>query len=223
MDDTEIKWANAAELGHMTQQITLSKEDQARISEFLVIKNETNYNKNLEKLKEHFLSVPNSKYFIDNLKKINPKINPKIKVEWQRWFPIEDTPSTHILHASYLRIPSTKFSFKNDPHIGLPIPDIFYRAENILGANINYTIGNLETFYYILRPFGYKFPTVVLDGKIQFRLFDISNPHYVKLSHRDSRWRGEPTPIIKDGKVIPIMTDKEYMVAYKQYLFRNKL
>jgi hypothetical protein len=69
MEEEEIKWANAAELGHMTQQITLSKEDQARISEFLVIKNETNYNQNLEKLKEHFLSVPNSKYFIDNLKK----------------------------------------------------------------------------------------------------------------------------------------------------------
>ena len=44
----DIKWANAAELGHMTQQVKLLKSDQMRISEFLVIANETRYNDNLE-------------------------------------------------------------------------------------------------------------------------------------------------------------------------------
>ena len=214
MDELEIKWANASELGHMTQQIELSKVDKARISEFLNIANETTYNKNLEKLKEHFLSVPNSKLFMDTLQPIN-YIK---KVEWQRWFHIKETPSTHILHASYLRIPPATL-FQNDPYIGLPMPDIFYRAENMLGAKINYTIGNLDTFYYILRPFGYKFPEIISKGPIQFQLFDISNPQYVKLSRPESRWRGAPTPIIKDGKVLPMMTDKEYMAAYKKYLF----
>jgi hypothetical protein len=219
MDETEIKWANAAELGHMKEQIALSKGDHVRISEFLVIKNEITYNTNLEKLKEYFLTVPNSKLFMDTLQPINQNIN----VEWQRWFPIEQTPKTHILHASYLRIPSTKFSFRNDPHIGLPIPDIFYRAENILGAKINYILGNLDTFYYIVRPFGYKFPDRISDGPIQFRLFDISNPQYVKLSRPESRWRGAPTPIIKDGKIQQMMNDKEYMAAYKKYLFDLEL
>jgi hypothetical protein len=210
----DIKWANAAELGHMTQQLSLSTEDQARISEFLVIANETQYNEKLEKLKTHFLSVPDSKLFMDALQPINQNETPT----WQRWFPIEETPKTHILHASYLRIPSAGVTFKKDPHHGLPMPDIFYRAENILVSNIKYTIGNLETFYYILKPFGYKFPTIISDGEIHFRLFDISNPHYVKLSHPDSKYKGAPTPIIKDGKSVPIMTDKEYMVAYKKYI-----
>jgi len=223
MEEEEIKWANAAELGHMTQQITLSKEDSARISKFLNIANETYYNQNLEKLKEYFLTVPNSKCFMENLKKIKnlKKINQTIQPLWQRWFPIEQTPSTHILHASYLRIPSATL-FKNDPYIGLPMPDIFYRAENMLGAKINYTLGNLDTFYYILRPFGYKFPDIILDKQIQFRLFDISNPQYVKLSRPESRWRGAPTPIIKDGKVLAMMNDKEYMAAYKKYLFTEE-
>jgi len=218
MDETEIKWANAAELGHMKEQIALSKEDQACISEFLVIKNETTYNTNLEKLKEHFLTVPNSKLFMDTLQPINQSIN----LEWQRWFPIEQTPKTHILHASYLRIPSTKFTFQYDPHIGLPMPDIFYRAENILGAKIKYTIGNLDTFYYIVRPFGYKFPDIIYDNLVQFRLFDISNPLYVNLSRPESRWRGAPTPIIKEGTVLKMMNDKEYMAAYKKYLFTEE-
>jgi hypothetical protein len=66
----EIKWTNAAELGHMTQMVSLSKEDTARISEFLVIANETHYNEKLEKLKTHFLSVPDSKPFMDTLQTI---------------------------------------------------------------------------------------------------------------------------------------------------------
>jgi len=217
--DEDIKWANAAELGHMTQQLSLSKEDQAHISEFLVIANETHYNDKLEKLKTHFLSLPDSKTFMDALQTINEQ---DVKPTWQRWFPIEETPTTHILHASYLRIPSGA-TFKKDPHHGLPMPDIFYRAENILVSNMKYTIGNLETFYYILKPFGYKFPTVIQDGEIQFRLFDISNPQYVKLSHPESKWQGAPTPIIKDGKKQPMMNDKQYMAAYKKYLLNMEL
>jgi hypothetical protein len=156
---------------------------------------------------------------MDALQSINQNETPT----WQRWFPIEQTPKTHILHASYLRIPSAGVTFKKDPHHGLPMPDIFYRAENILGATIKYTIGNLETFYYILKPFGYKFPTLIYDGEIKFRLIDISNPQYVKLSRPDSKYKGAPTPIIKDGKSVPIMTDKEYMAAYKKYLLHVEL
>lgn len=219
MEEIDIKWANAAELGHMTQMVSLSKEDMARISEFLVIANETHYNENLEKLKTHFSTMPAAREFMDALQPIKEKED---TVEWQRWFPIEQTPSTHILHASYLRVPFG-LSFKKDPHRGLPIPDIFYRAENILVSNMKYTLGNLETFYYILKPFGYKFPNIILDKGIEFRLIDISNPQYVKLSHPKSRYRGRPTPIIKDGKKQPIMTDKEYMLAYKKYLLNVEL
>jgi len=215
----EIKWANAAELGHMTQMVSLSKEDRARISEFLVIANESHYNEKLEKLKTYFLSVPDSKPFMDALQTINEE---DIKLPWQRWFPIEETPSTHILHASYLRVPS-RATIITDLHRGLPMPDIFHRTENILVSTMKYTIGDLKTFYYILKPFGYKFPCVIWDKEIQFRLFDISNPHYVKLSHPDSKFRGGPTPIIKNGKRIPMMTDIEYMAAYKKYLLDKEI
>jgi hypothetical protein len=219
MDQIEIKWANAAELGHMTQMVSLLKEDQLRISEFLVIANETHYNEKLEKLKTHFLSVPDSKTFMDALQTINEE---DVKLPWQRWFPIEETPTTHILHASYLRVPSGP-TFITDLHRGLPMPDIFHRTENILVSTMKYTIGDLKTFYYILKPFGYNFPSSIWDKEIQFRLFDISNPHYVKLSHPESRFRGGPTPIYKNGKPIRMMTDKEYMAAYKKYLLNLEL
>jgi hypothetical protein len=211
----DIKWANAAELGHMEQQIRLSKEDRKKLSEFLLLANEKTYNENIQKLKTHFLSVPESSLFMDRLNPIHETCEEPV---WQRWFPLEKTPTTHILHASYLRIPlSTVFSFTNDPHQGLPIPDIFYRRENILGANIKYVIGNIDMFYYILKPFGYTFPDVIRDGTLQFRLFDITNPHYINLSRPNSKYRGAPTPIIKDGKIQPMMTNKEYTKAYKHY------
>jgi hypothetical protein len=215
----DIIWANATELNHMTQQIKLSTEDRAQISEFLVIANEDTYNENLVKLKKHFLSVSNSKLFMDSLKNINEFDEPV----WQRWWPINKTPSTHVLHASYLRIPPPYFSFTNDLHRGLPMPHIFYRPENILGANVTHTIGKLDSFYYILKPFGYDFPDFIQDGVLKFRLFDISNPHYVHLSLRDSKWKGGPTPIIKNGKVLPMMTDKEYMIAYKKYIYEKQM
>ena len=216
----DVIWSNANELNHMTQQIPLSKEDRAQISEFLVIANEESYNENLLKLKKYFLSVANSKLFMDSLKNINEIY---IEPQWQRWFPIEKTPSTHVLHASYLRIPPPYFSFTNDPHRGLPMPEIFYRQQNILGANIKYTIGKLESFYYILKPFGYDFPDMIHEGVLKFRLFDISNPRYVNLSRPDSKYKGYPTPIIKNGQVQPMMTDKEYMVAYKKYILKMQM
>jgi hypothetical protein len=45
----------------------------------------------------------------------------------------------------------------------------------------------------------------------------------VKLSHPESRFRGGPTPIYKNGKPIRMMTDKEYMAAYKKYLLNLEL
>ena len=45
----------------------------------------------------------------------------------------------------------------------------------------------------------------------------------MKLSHPDSKFRGGPTPIIKNGKRIQMMTDKEYMAAYKKYLLNLEL
>ncbi len=202
----------------MTQQIILSSEDLANISEFLVIANEVNYNENIEKLKKHFLSVPNSKLFMDSLKNIN-EFNVPV---WQRWWPIGKTPETHILHASYLRIPSPSVTARNDPYYGLPMPHIFYRQPNILGARVKYIIGKIDTFYYILKPFGYNFPELIHIGILHFRLFDIVNPHYVNLSHRYSIYKGGPTPIIKNGKIQVMMTNKEYTAAYKKYMVERQ-
>uniref|UniRef100_A0A6C0APG0 Uncharacterized protein n=1 Tax=viral metagenome TaxID=1070528 RepID=A0A6C0APG0_9ZZZZ len=218
MEDEDIKWANAAELGHMTQQIELTEEIQLRISEFLKIANEENYNKKLKKLKEYLSEIPNCELFCNNLKNIIIIE----KIEWQRWFPIEQTPLTHYLHASYLRI-VPKYLFRNDPQIGLPVPDIFYRRENILGSNEKYQIGKLTTFYYIIKPFGYKFPDLIESDSMRFVLFDISNPKYLMLSRPDSKYKGAPMPIYKNGKSCHIMSDKEYMAAYKKYIYNSQL
>jgi len=80
----------------------------------------------------------------------------------------------------------------------------------------------LDTFYYIIRPFGYKFKDILELDSMRFALFDISNPQYVMLSLLDSKYKGAPTPIYKNGKIYPMMTDKEYMIAYQKYIRRNK-
>jgi hypothetical protein len=214
--EEEIKWANAAELGHMTQQIPLSKKDRAVISDFLKLPDNKNYDQKLEQLKKYLSEIPNSKLFSDNLNPINLIATP----EWERWFPIEKTPATHLLHASYLRI--KPLLMKEDTQIGLPMPYIFYRKENILGIKESYTIGKLDTFYYIIRPFCYKFQDILELDSMRFALFDISNPQYVMLSRPDSKYKGAPTPIYKNGKIYPMMTDKEYMMAYQKYIRRNK-
>ena len=218
MKEEEIKWANAAELGHMKNQIPLTKKDWTIISEFLKLPDDKNYNQKLERLKKYLSEIPNSELFCNNL---NP-INVIAKSEWERWFPIEQTPANHLLHAFYLRIKPSFFNFYGDTQIGLPMPYIFYRRENILGIKESYTIGKLDTFYYIIKPFGYKFPEILESDSMRFALFDISNPQYVMLSLPDSKYKGAPTPIYKNGKICRMMSDKEYMVAYQKYIYRNK-
>ncbi len=218
MEEIDIKWANAAHLGHMKQQIALSKEDFLRISEFLLIKNEKTYNANLEKLKKHFLSIPNSKLFMDSLQPIDKTIN----LGWQRYFSIDKTPHNHLLHASYKRIPPDYMYLFGDNQIDLPMPKIFYRGQNILGSNVNFLIGKLDKIYVIIQPFGYEFKDILDEDNIKFLLLSISNPYYVKLSHPESKYKGLPTPIYKDGKLIPMMNDVEYMIEYKKYIAKRK-
>jgi hypothetical protein len=209
----EIKWDNAAELNHMMYQIELSKNDRVIISKFLHIANEDKYNEKLETLKKFLESIPNSKLFRENLNFLNSQETR----EWQRYDPIEQTPLDHMLHGSYIRIPSNS---KHDEFYGKPIPGIFFRGLSLLSSKES-TIGPLQTIYFIIKPFNYDFSDLIEEDSMKFKLLDITNPKYINLSHRDSKYRGYPIPIIKDGKVIPMMTDNEYKIAYKKY--RSKI
>lgn len=209
----DIKWENAAELNHMLLQLDLSKNDRIVISKFLRIDNERNYNEKLEFLKKHLETIPNTELFIKNLQSLNKAmVNPDL--EWKRYDPIEETPHSHFLHAAYVRIPPVLYL--EDIYVGKPIPDIFYRKESLLSTK-EITIGSLKTIYYIIQPFGYDFPDMIHDDGMKFRLLELWNPHYVHLSHRDSKYNGGPTPIMKDGKEYPMMNNKQYTELYKKY------
>jgi hypothetical protein len=195
----------------MKHQLTLSENDRQLISSFLRLDNEENYNSKLIVLKQYLEKIPNSELFCDALIPI------KSVRKWNRYDPIEETPEDHLLHGSYKRVVPAGF----DPWYGKPIPLLFFRGLSILSL-AGPTIGGPDKLYYIIKPFNYDFLDCIEIDSMIFLLIDISNPKYVCKSSLTSKLRGFPTPILKDGKIVPMMTDGEYTLKYKKYL-RKKL
>ena len=228
--DEDIKWENASEINHMTHQIQISSSQRGIVSKFLCIANEENYNKKLTIFKTFLDDIPNSKLFSDALQPIHTQVIP----QWNRYDPIESTPLDHMLHGAYVRLPPghSIHTFTPEPYhgsskeydafYGKPIPDIFFRGLSILNS-ASPTIESFQKIYYIIKPFNYDFADLIEVDSMKFKLLDISNPKYVCLSHRNSKYKGYPTPIIKEGKIIPMMSDKEYTIAYRKYRASKKL
>jgi hypothetical protein len=216
--DAQIKQDNAAELGHIINQITLTGTDKLLLSEFLERDDKetsTAYNLKLSKFKEHLETIPNSGEFVKALKLLPSRYDS----QWQRHYPIEMTPNTHYIHAEYIRIPPKSMrSFKDlDPFYGKDMPRIFYRATSVLG-HIDHKVERLTKIYSIIKPFGYDFPdTIESDGMI-FEMIDLYNPQYVCLTKRDSEYKGLPKPIMIDGKPVQPMSNAEYAAKYKAYV-----
>ena len=216
--DAQIKQENAAELGHIINQITLTGADKLLLSEFLERDDKetaTAYNLKLSKFKEHLETIPNSEEFVKALKLIPFRYDSI----WQRHYPIEMTPKTHHIHAEYMRIPPKSMrSFKDfDPFYGKDMPRIFYRATSVLG-HIDDKVGRVTKIYYIIKPFGYDFPDTIESEGMTFKLLELYNPQYVCLTKSDSEYKGLPMPIMIDGKSVPPMSNAEYAAKYKAYL-----
>lgn len=219
--EADVKQENAEELGHIINQITLTITDRCILSEFLKRDDKesaTAYNFKLKKFKEHLETIPNSGEFIKALKPITFNFDPSDG--WQRHYPIEMTPKSHLIYAEYRRIPpksTISFSTRGDPFHGKEMPSIFYRAINVMGF-IDDKVEGLTKIYYIIKPFGYNFPdTIESDGMI-FRLLELYNPQYVCLTRRDSKYKGLPKPIIINGKPTPPMNNEQYTIYYREFL-----
>ena len=173
----EIKEKNAQELFHIINQYMLSPYYKKKISKFLIIKNEgdsANYNKNLFNLKKTLAKIKHSGFFLKYLhytSDLTPIIN-----GWSKTDPIEKTPTSHHIHASYLRIHNKTCFRHRDIHIGKPRPDIFL-PEHHIEAQASNIIGNINRIYTILKPFGYDFPDILNIDDMQFRLVSIRNPN----------------------------------------------
>ena len=144
-----------------------------KISKFLTIKNEgspSNYNKNLSNLKKSLSKIKYSDFFLKYLLYTTDS-TPLIKA-WSKTDPIEKTPTSHQIHASYLRIHNKTCFQRRDKHIGKPRPDIFL-AEHRIDAVVSNTIGNIDRIYTVLKPFGYDFPDILNIEDMQFRLVRI--------------------------------------------------
>ena len=217
----DVKQENAEELGHIINQITLTDTDRHLLSEFLKRDDKESiraYNFKLKKFKEHLETIPNSDKFIKALKPITFNLDPSDG--WQRHYPIEMTPKSHLIYAEYRRIPpksTISFRIKGDPFHGKEMPAIFYRAINVMGF-LDDKVEELTKIYYIIKPFGYHFPnTIESDGMI-FRLIELYNPQYLCLTRRDSKYKGLPKPIIIDGKPEAPMSNEQYTICYRKFL-----
>lgn len=210
----EIKQANAAELGHLVNQLPVSKRQRALLSQFLRKADETAfaYNINLKHCISWISNIPYSEEFVKRLVFLEEP-----PAAWERHLPIECTPKTHILHATYQRILQPN-AFKKDPHFGAPIPRIFTRQTSILTRNTTYTIGFPNTLYELRKPFGYHFPDYLEANGMVFKLIELWNPLYVKRTAFTSEYMGAPTPIIVDGKRIEPYSNAVYTLLYKQYI-----
>jgi hypothetical protein len=208
----EIKEANAAELGHLVNQLTVSRYHRELLSQFLLKAEDTafGYNIKLRQCISWLTQIPFSEEFVKRLVFLDEP-----PAAWERHLPIECTPKTHILHAAYQRVQRT---LGKDPHYGLPLPRIFIRQTNILTTNTTYTIGFPDTLYEVHKPFGYDFPDYIEANGMVFKLIELWNPLYVKRSAHSSKHLGGPTPIIVNGKRVGPHSNTVYTLLYKKYI-----
>jgi len=210
----EIEEHNAQELAHIINQYSLTSVYKKYISAFLTKKytDVQGYNKSLNELKTQLSDIPSSRIFLGYLYR-PPEIDSRI---WSRSDPIEKTPHTHILHATYFRVKQKTCCFYQDRHRGLPRPDIFVPEHSIIMSNVKNTIEHIDYLYTMRRPFGFDFQDrVEIDGTI-FQLYDIHNPLYVDVKD------GVPSPIKYSGRMIMPMSNKMYTELYKNYLRKNR-
>ena len=214
----EIKQANAAELGHIVNQLTLSSHQRKLLSQFLLKADDTafGYNIKLKKCISWIKEIPFSEEFVKRLVYLNEPPE-----AWERHLPIECTPKTHIIHALYRRI-LERGSGGKDLHIGTPIPSIFYRETNVLTRDMAYTIGSPDRLYQLRKPFGYDFPDYIEANGMVFKFMELWNPLYVKRTAYTSEYLGAPTPINIHGKLVEPYSNTVYTFLYKQYIFANQ-
>ena len=187
----EIKWHNAQELSHIINQYKLERKYVLLISQFLKISEEGDagmYYKRLDKLQKELSDVAYSSYFLSYLIGLKNKKPAKVAQIKPR-FLIDNTPVTHIIHASYFRVLTKTCCYRGDKDRGKPRPDIFIHDHSISGAILSNNIEQINKLYYILKPFGYDFPDVIMESGMMFELCNIRDPIYT-----DSK--GEKTPLI---------------------------
>jgi hypothetical protein len=208
----EIKQANAAELGHLINQLTVTRRHRELLSQFLLKAEDTafGYNIKLRQCISWLTEIPFSEEFVKRLVFLEEP-----PAAWERHLPIECTPKTHILHAAYQRVQRT---LGKDPHYGKRLPSIFTRQTNVLTTNTTYTIGFPDTLYEVRKPFGYDFPTCIKSDGMVFRLIELWNPLYVKRSAVGSKYLGGPTPIFVNGTYVQPYSNKVYTLLYQKYM-----
>jgi hypothetical protein len=197
----------------------LDKKYVDKISKFLVKTNEEDdweYNKKLKNLKSFLSEVKYSSFFLKYLHFVNyvPKLN-----EWKRGDPIQTTPASHMIHASYYRVlPKTCFRIR-DKYIGRTRPSIFINDHSILYVNKKFnTIGPLHKLYTMIKPFGYDFEDTIHANEMTFKLYDLCDPIYLN----EKNGYG-PEPIIINGIETMPMSNKTYTILYKTYIASKKL
>jgi len=213
--DEDIKQANAAELGHLINQLPVSTRHRQLLSKFLVKSDGTAFAYNI-KLKEcisWLKEIPFSEEFVKRLVYLDQP-----PAAWERHLPIEYTPKTHIIHGMYRRIIKKSIFQRGDPHYGLPLPKIFCREMNIITENTQYTIDFPDKLYEVHKPFGYNFPDYIVADGIVFKLVELWNPLYVKRSAFTSKYLGAPTPINMNGTLVQPYSNKVYTLLYKKYI-----
>jgi hypothetical protein len=162
-------------------------------------------------LKIALSNLKNSAFFLKFLHYVNYRRKTN---EWIRGDPIEKTPATHIIHASYFRVlPRTCFRIR-DKFIGQRRPNMFINDYNILYRSTSIDkIGPIGKVYTMIQPFGYDFPDIIESNGMTFKLYDLCDPVYLN----EKNGYG-PEPIFINGIETMPMSNKSYTILYKAYI-----
>ena len=185
----------------------MKRKDLIKISQFLDKSKEGSgiaYNRKLHKLVTSLQIVPPS-YF----RYVQQTVKPTV---WKRGDPIEKTPATHMIHASYYRVFKPSCFNRRDIYIGRPRPDIFLKEHSIMSDLAPNTIRPATYLYTMVKPFGSEFHDEVFTHGMLFKLHEIWDPLYVC-----ERVDG-PMPIFRNGIKIMPMRNEIYTVLYKDYI-----
>lgn len=152
-----LKCDNAGILGHMTIQLNMKKEIKQKISDFLIVRQESKeqYNASLHQLLIDLIQVPYHYSFTSQLQFFRKSFKPH-EITYVRMY--------------YFRVKKWSHFFFGDYDRGKPAPQIFKKHTNIL-FETRHVIGSFDRLYILEKVSGYKFqPKLLIDG-IEYQLF----------------------------------------------------
>jgi hypothetical protein len=152
-----LKCNNAGILGHMRNQLNMNQQIKQKISEFLIVRQESKeqYNVNLRELIIHLVQVPYHYSFTSKLEFFKEEIKLSTIIYVRRYY-FRVKKWSHYLFGDYDR--------------GKPAPQIFEKHTNIL-FETKHVLGSFDRLYILEKALDYNFELKLVINNIEYQLF----------------------------------------------------